>query len=189
MHTVLDPEIQSPLLHHGLVHLLYPSEISVVYAACMGLRDTIEGDRAWLNGNCQHLKPHSYGDVPVVDELGNQDWYRDGKLHRDNDLPAMIRALGTQKWYKDGKLHREGDLPAVIWANGTQNWYKYGKQHRDGDLPAEIILASGAQRWYIEGKQHRDNDLPATIWADGSQCWYKDGKRQSRYWLIRRVCW
>ena len=173
MPRILNPELQSPLLYHGLVHL-YSPEISAVYGACVVLRDTIKGDRAWLDGNCQHVLPHSYGDVPVVDELGNQDWYRDGKLHRDNDLPAMIRALGTQKWYKDGKLHREGDLPAVIWANGTQNWYKYGKQHRDGDLPAEI-WSNGTQVWCKDGKCHRDGDLPAGIGANGTQYWYKDG--------------
>jgi len=35
---ILDPELQCPLLHHGLVYL-YPWEISVVYATCV-----VEGD-------------------------------------------------------------------------------------------------------------------------------------------------
>ena len=42
MPVVLDPEIQSPLLYHGLVHL-YPSKISVVYAACVVSRVTGHG--------------------------------------------------------------------------------------------------------------------------------------------------
>jgi len=37
---IVDPELQCPLLHHGFVHL-YPSEISVVHAACVGLRAVI----------------------------------------------------------------------------------------------------------------------------------------------------
>jgi hypothetical protein len=41
--TILDAELQCPLLHHGLVHL-YPREISAVYAACVELRETIERD-------------------------------------------------------------------------------------------------------------------------------------------------
>src|SRR5690349_12346430 len=35
-----------------------------------------------------------------------------GQLHRDNDLPAVIKANGTQKWYTRGQLHRDNDLPA-----------------------------------------------------------------------------
>jgi len=146
MPTIVDPELLSPLLHHGLMHL-YPSEISAVYAVCVVLRETIEGDRAWLDGNCQHLKPHSYGDVPVVDELGNQAWFKEGKQHRDGDLPAVICVDGSQDWFKDGEKHRDGDLPAEIWADGSQYWYKYGKLHRDGDLPA-VICADGTQYWY-----------------------------------------
>ena len=29
-------------------------------------------------------------------------WFKDGKLHRDNDQPAVILADGTRCWYKDG---------------------------------------------------------------------------------------
>ena len=47
-------------------------------------------------------------------------------LHRDNDLPAMIRTDGSQLWYKDGKQHRDNDLPADIHADGEQQWYKGG---------------------------------------------------------------
>jgi len=45
---------------------------------------------------------------------GTQFWYKDGKKHRDGDLPARISVDGTQKWYKDGELRRDGDLPAQI---------------------------------------------------------------------------
>jgi hypothetical protein len=50
-------------------------------------------------------------------------------LHRENDLPAIIRWNGTQEWYKNGKLHRDGDLPAIIGANRFQAWYKNGIQY------------------------------------------------------------
>jgi len=42
MPTILDPELQCPLLHHGLV-LLYPPEIAAVYATCVELRETGSG--------------------------------------------------------------------------------------------------------------------------------------------------
>ena len=147
---IVDPELQCPLLYHGFVHL-YPPEISVVYAACVGLRDTIEGDREWLDDNCQHIWPHSHGDVPVINEKG------------------------SQCWYKDGKLHRGGDLPAVIWDNGCQFWYKNGEWHRDGDLPAVIL--QGTQWWYKNGKLHRDGDRPAVTDTDGIRLWFKNGER------------
>jgi hypothetical protein len=33
-----------------------------------------------------------------------------------------------QRWYKEGKQHRDGDLPAIILANGPPSWYKEGKR-------------------------------------------------------------
>jgi hypothetical protein len=40
-----------------------------------------------------------------------------------NDQPACA----TQLWYKHGKLHRDNGLPAVIRADGVQNWFQHGK--------------------------------------------------------------
>jgi hypothetical protein len=56
-------------------------------------------------------------------------WYKDGKLHRDGDLPAIEYANSLRYWYKDGKLHRDGDLPAVEYASGTKEWYKDGLRY------------------------------------------------------------
>ena len=82
-------------------------------------------------------------------------WFKNGKLHRDNDLPAIIFGIGDRYWYKNGELHRDNDLPAIICENGDQFWYK-------------------------NGKLHRDNDLPAEIWIDGSRFWYQNGLRQKQ---------
>ena len=108
---------------------------------------------------------------------GTQSWCKDGKLHRDGDLPAEIMSDGTQLWYKDGKKHRDGDLPAMISADGTQCWYKNDEVHRDGDLPA-MIMPNGRQCWYNNGVRHRDGYLPAVMRVDGTQEWYKNGERQ-----------
>jgi antitoxin component YwqK of YwqJK toxin-antitoxin module len=64
-------------------------------------------------------------------------WYKNGKLHRDCDLPATEYKNGTKMWYKNDCLHRDGDLPAVIRADGTKEWYKAGKLHREGELPSK----------------------------------------------------
>ena len=53
-------------------------------------------------------------------------WYKNGRRHRNGDLPAVVRANQSKLWYKNGQLHRDGDLPAVINSNGTQEWYKNG---------------------------------------------------------------
>ncbi len=57
-------------------------------------------------------------------------------------------------WYQHGKLHRDNDLPAVIYTNGTQMWYQHGKLHRDNDLPA-VIYSDGAVEYWINDKRIR----------------------------------
>jgi ribosomal protein L25 (general stress protein Ctc) len=137
------------------------------------------------------------------DSNGDQWWCKDGNLHRDGDLPAVIWAIGGQFWYKNGEPHRNGDLPAIIYANGDQYWYKNGKLHRDEDLPA-VILARGDQYWYKDGVQYTPKKQYANFaefeqskkykkgkpvevkFADGTsyerntfgtQFWYKDGQQ------------
>lgn len=114
-----------------------------------------------------------------VDKYGTQRWYNDGKLHRDNDLPAIIR-VEYQEWYKNGQKHRDGDLPSKIWACGDQQWYKNGKMHRDNDSPTIICIGDsytiGYQRWCKDGQKHRD-DGPAIIYDDGKMTWYRYGHK------------
>jgi hypothetical protein len=105
-----------------------------------------------------------------------QAWYQNGKLHRDGDMPAVIRTNGEQQWFQNGKRHRDHDLPAIIYTCGTQKWYQNDKLHRDNDLPAEMY-ASGTQKWYQNDKLQRDNDLPAIVHEDGSKEWFQNGKR------------
>lgn len=57
---------------------------------------------------------------------GTKAWYKNNKLHRDDDLPAVIWADGTKLWYQNGVLHRDNNLPAVIFADGKEEWYQFG---------------------------------------------------------------
>ena len=57
---------------------------------------------------------------------GEQQWYVHGKLHRDNDQPAIIYANGRREWYQQGQLHRDNG-PAVITPNNIAVWYEYGR--------------------------------------------------------------
>ena len=38
---------------------------------------------------------------------------------------------GNTEYYKNGVLHRDGDLPAVISARGDLEYWKNGRRHRD----------------------------------------------------------
>jgi hypothetical protein len=120
-----------------------------------------------------------------------QRWYdADGNLHRDGDLPAVVRADGRQEWYHHGRLHRGLDLPAVVWPNNKLEWWQNGRRHRDGDQPAMVlpngvddILAppswnSKAMFWFRDGKLHRGGGLPAVVWEDGRHEWWVDGVLQ-----------
>jgi len=89
-----------------------------------------------------------------IDENGDEFWKnKEGQLHRDGDLPAVIYANGAKYWCKNGQLHRDGDLPAIIFANGRKEWWKNSKRHRDGDQPA-IIWPNGAKAWYKNGVRY-----------------------------------
>lgn len=101
-----------------------------------------------------------YFPAGIFNSNGNQAWFKDGELHRDNDLPAVIHINGTQKWYQNGKLHRNNDLPAIIYADGQEVWFQNGKLHRDNDLPA-VVDSKGSRMRYI---CCRNNGLSNELW-------------------------
>ena len=69
-------------------------------------------------------------------------------INMGNTYSTDIDNVGNKFWYKNGKLHRDGDLPAIEWANGEKCWYKNGYRHRDNDLPA-LELIDGTKEWCI----------------------------------------
>ena len=84
-----------------------------------------------------------------VDELRTVSYYLDGKLHRENDKPAVERADGTKEWWYNGRLHRENDKPAIECADGSKYWFYRGKLHRENDNPA-IVEADGTKEWWLK---------------------------------------
>ena len=40
----------------------------------------------------------------IIDKEGTKKWYKNGQLHRNNDLPALIISDGTKKWYQNGEI-------------------------------------------------------------------------------------
>ena len=61
----------------------------------------------------------------IKEYWGITEYYKNGVLHRDGDLPAVISARGDLEYWKNGKRHRDNG-PAVIRKNGVCSWYKNG---------------------------------------------------------------
>jgi hypothetical protein len=80
------------------------------------------------------------------------EFYKNGRLHRDGDKPAIIRVDGTQHWFKDGKRHRGGDNPAVIWADGRKEWYRNGEKYTPA--PAQDCNPE-SKSVIIDGKKYK----------------------------------
>jgi len=173
-----------------IMEFLEPKEIKVFYESCEVSKVMFEELTKHTNFavDCKRIMPDEelqwfklrnirlkLLETYDIDCHGNQYWYQNGKIHRDNDLPAIIYYDGTQEWFQNGELNRDNDLPALIYSYGTKVWYKNGQRHRDNDMPA-VIHYDGTQIWYNNGEYHRDNDLPAIIKANGNKEWYKNGK-------------
>lgn len=147
-------------------------------------------------GECQRIvnpggRLHC-GDGPaVVFEDGGFEWWRDGKLHRDDDQPAAYFQEGnsfttsccsgfvgsgdspfrlspeTEVWCKDGLLHREGK-PAVKgkFADGTfrhEYWCDGRRHNSDG----AAVRTENLNFWFYHGLLHRE-DGPAIVSAISS---------------------
>jgi ribosomal protein L25 (general stress protein Ctc) len=65
--------------------------------------------------------------VKKITEYHDVIWYKNGLIHRDNDLPAVIYSNGAKYWYQNSLWHRDNDLPAVVYPNGLKHWYQNGK--------------------------------------------------------------
>jgi hypothetical protein len=127
---------------------------------------------------------HRDGDLPAVIDKNKTEYWKNGRLHSDNNLPAVITSTGIALYYVNGLLHRDDDLPSIE-KHDCKEWFRYGvpfrmnpmdptkefrfhkewhdsngNLHRDGDLPAYDMYPSanentGIQKWYKHGKLHR----------------------------------
>jgi hypothetical protein len=79
-----------------------------------------------------------------INDDADLKWYRDGVLHRDGDLPAVMLNYGAMGWFDHGRLHRGGDLPAII-DGPRREWWDAGERHRGG-----WEAGDGDSRWRRE---------------------------------------
>ena len=116
----------------------------------------------------------------VNEHNGDQFWFTGEVLHRDDDLPAVVRDDHRHvflSWHKHGNNHRENDDPAVFmqWKhNGEvrQYWYRDDKLHREWALPA-VVHSPGVHEW----------------WSPVVQEWWVHGVRQSAADCARARRW
>lgn len=137
------------------------------------------GRQQWFD---EKRKLHRYDGGPAFVYPGvTKQWYQHGRLHR-TDGPAEIWEPGKdmykERWFKNGKVHRDGDEPAVTYQSGTQEWVKNNKWHREGDKPA-VIDSDGEMTWAVDDKRHRETG-PARIKADGTEEYWLDDKKVTK---------
>lgn len=109
-----------------------------------------------------------------------QEWYRNGKLHRENDKPACIHRQMTETELTD-KILLETELDEK---HAIVSWYRYGRLHRDHGKPAHINSfvsnwrnkkpSTILKEWWVDGKRHREGKPAVTL---GSRAqWFFNGK-------------
>ncbi len=127
--------------------------------------------------------------------FGQEEWYRDGIYHRDNDKPALYNwYFDSDKirkgWWNRGQMHRDGDQPAWVHIrkNGKlrkKEWWKNNKKHREiGPAIIEYHKNGNIKRkeWWTNGKRHRSSDKAVV------KLWYENGnKRREEQWCGGRL--
>lgn len=91
------------------------------------------------------------------------------------EYKVYLRGDGSVKaelFYLNGDLHREGDLPAIIKyrPDGTvkkKEFFKNDRRHRDGDQPAVIQYRTDgsleSEQFYHQGTMRRKGDQSAFV--------------------------
>lgn len=90
---------------------------------------------------------------------------------------AYTNGKGLEYHTRYGKLHRADDLPAVLEPTGRRQWWKYGYKHRADDQPA-VVVPGYKQEWWMHGRLHRDGNKPAVVWHSGTLEWWQNGVRE-----------
>lgn len=112
-----------------------------------------------------------------------------GVVHSDDGEPSgfLYRINGSYRevWHKNGKEHRDGDLPAVLERKDDgrisgQTWKQDGLEHRLGN-PSSTQQDSREywEHWSIKGNSHRENGPSnLSVYADGTvhQHFSREGK-------------
>lgn len=77
------------------------------------------------------------------------------RLHRTISRRRYLVFAECTSWYRNGFLHRDDDLPAMRWSDGDCYWFQDGLRHRDGGRPAEVYNLGGTRvaTYWWHGRQ------------------------------------
>jgi hypothetical protein len=92
-------------------------------------------------------KNNSKYECKVFDD--RKEWHVNGKIHREDDLPAVEREDGEKSWWVNGRLHRDADKPAVEYVDGAKCWFVNGRPHREDHKPV-VENADGSKQWWVK---------------------------------------
>lgn len=100
---------------------------------------------------------------------------KDGENHRNNENPSFI-SRDTVMWHKNGKLHRRNGKPAIL-RNKTKNdpWNFFdGENHNN---IGNSLEGFPKEEYFINGVRHRDFDLPAVVFNHTLEhkIWFNNG--------------
>jgi hypothetical protein len=141
------------------------------------------------NGLTHRHERDAFGNTlpAVIFPDGSAEWWIDGKLHRESDLPARIcvdedNEDSGRTWFFNGLEHRDSKDPITGLTNpsyiskdgATMRWSINGVYQRESDLPAMVFDSESI--WFVNGTEGRKNDLPAIEGANGYKAWLKDGQ-------------
>ena len=99
------------------------------------------------------------------------------EIHNTPDKNGCYINEDGDKWYyKNNKVHRDGDLPAMEFSNGDKSWLRNGLRHRIGG-PA-IEYSDGEKFWCLFGSHYSEDDynkvisnLPLVYWKNRGKLW------------------
>jgi len=154
------------------------------------------------NGVFHRHERDAFGDVlpAVIYPDGSAEWWIDGVMTREKDLPAMVYLYKVEvdeydehsgwTWLKDGKEHRDTKNPVTGLTNPSHisngnemRWCINGVYQRENDLPAITQKNGKIRLWYLNGERGRANGLPTyendlsgfTTWLDKDGRFHRDG--------------
>jgi hypothetical protein len=97
-----------------IVKMLEPKEIVRLYESCDEFKQMII-----------QLNKYFPFTIESKSEVGSHiiHWFRS----RNIDFVYFRKKNGDKVWYKNGVIHRDNGLPAVIFSNGLRMWYQFGE--------------------------------------------------------------
>ncbi|UYZ34966.1 hypothetical protein OD350_22365 [Clostridium beijerinckii] len=129
--------------------------------------------------------------------VANETWFKNGKEHRDGDLPSYISyfqdgEIKQKIWRRDGIVYRADDKPTVEFYNGSRGTYEELQKFYAGELKLTNQLHE--LEWHKDGKLGRNNDLPSVIDYYGTgelkaEQWFENGKRHRDSDLPSMICY